>query len=69
MELMALDVGKLKALREAKGWTLQQAAEAAGLGARQKWSDLESGRRANPTIDTVQRMAKALGVKVDDLLK
>jgi len=30
---------------------------------------LESGGITNPSIDTLQKLAKALGVSVDDLLK
>jgi transcriptional regulator with XRE-family HTH domain len=30
---------------------------------------IESGGIQSPTIDTVQKIAKALGVKVDDLIK
>jgi DNA-binding XRE family transcriptional regulator len=30
---------------------------------------IESGTNTNPTIDTLTKIAKALGVSVDDLLK
>lgn len=30
---------------------------------------IESGVNENPTIKTLQKVAKALGVKIDDLLK
>ncbi len=30
---------------------------------------IESGVNENPTIKTLQKIAKALGVKIDDLLK
>jgi len=30
---------------------------------------IESGANTNPTIDTLTKIAKALGVSVDDLLK
>ena len=30
---------------------------------------IESGTIQNPTIDTLSKIAKALGVKVDDLIK
>lgn len=30
---------------------------------------IESGANANPTIDTLTKIAKALGVSVDELLK
>jgi len=30
---------------------------------------IESGENSNPTIETLQKIAKALGIRVDDLLK
>ena len=30
---------------------------------------IESGENPNPTIETLQKIAKALGIRVDDLLK
>jgi transcriptional regulator with XRE-family HTH domain len=38
-------------------------------GGRQQWNDIESGRRKNLTIDTLNKIATALGVKAKDLLK
>jgi len=29
---------------------------------------MESGENQNPTLETLQKVAKALGVKVDDLI-
>lgn len=52
--------GRLRELREAKGWTQRQLAEAAGLkigGVR----DIEQGIN-NPTWPTVLALAQALGV-------
>lgn len=69
MVSVAIDVDKIKSLRESRNWTLAEAADAAGMKSRQQWYDVESGRRENPTIDTVQRIAQALGVKIDDLMK
>ena len=69
MQPVPIDIVKLKTLRESRGWTMQQAAEAANLsGGRQSWNDVESGRRPNPTVDTALRIARALGVKIDDLV-
>lgn len=59
----------MKALREKKGLSQADAAKAAGLANQAAWQQIESGARPNPTIDTLDRIAKALGVKAKDLLK
>ena len=47
----------------------QQAAEKAGMNNKQRWADIESGRRANVTMETLGQIATALGKKSKDLLK
>ena len=64
-----LDYEKIKARREKLGLTQEQAAEKAGLGNRQRWNDIESGRRPSVNLDTLEKIAAALGVKAKDLLK
>jgi transcriptional regulator with XRE-family HTH domain len=64
-----LDLRKMKSLREAAGLTLEQASKAAGFTNAQQWHLIESGRRSNITMDTLGKIAKALGVKSKDLLK
>ncbi|HEX8339528.1 MAG TPA: helix-turn-helix transcriptional regulator [Tepidisphaeraceae bacterium] len=64
-----LDTAKLKQLREKKGLTQQAAADAAGLANRQAWHQIEAGLRANVTVETLNRLAAAVGVKAKDLLK
>ena len=54
----------LRKAREAKGLTLADVEERAGLGKAQL-SRLETDFRANPTVDTLQRYAKALGLRVN----
>lgn len=66
---IGLDTDKIRQLRQAKEWTQEQAAQRAGLRGPARWNDIESGRRINVTIDTLERIAKALGVKARDLLK
>ncbi len=66
---MAIDSEKVKRLRERLGLSLQGAADKAGFKSRQQWHSIELGKVPNPTVDTAQRIAKALSVKVDDLLK
>lgn len=69
MGSVPLDVAKIKSLRLARGWTMDEAARRSGLGTKQRWYELESGKRPNIGIQTLERVAAALGVKVSDLLK
>jgi len=39
------------------------------LDLREKIQEIESGVNTNPTIETLFKIAKALGVSVDDLIK
>lgn len=66
---IGLDRAKLRELRESRGLTMEQAAKLAGMPNRQRWYDVESGRKPNITLDTLDRIAAALGVKARDLLK
>jgi transcriptional regulator with XRE-family HTH domain len=66
---MPLDTEKIRTLREKLGISQQDAADRAGLGTRQRWSNLEAGRFPNIELVTLERIAKALGVKARDLLK
>ena len=58
-----LDVAKIKALREQRGLSQAQAARAAGLANRQKWCDIEAGRRPDMMLSTLGRIADALAVR------
>jgi DNA-binding XRE family transcriptional regulator len=65
-----LDCPKIKRLREELRLSQEQAGEAAGFKAgRSHWNDIESGRRANVTLETLGKLAKALGVDPAELLK
>lgn len=66
---MPLDTAKIRRLREELGLSQEQAAKIAGLTGRARWSQLEAGAIANPTLKTIEGMARALGVKARDLLK
>jgi transcriptional regulator with XRE-family HTH domain len=66
---MPLDLAKLRDLREKAGLTMEQAAKQAGMPSRQRWYEVESGTKPNVTIETLDRMARALGVSARDLLK
>jgi len=57
----------LKELRQKQG--LSQGDIARFLGADRSYiSNIESGRM-NPTLSTLEKLAKSLGVKLDELLK
>jgi transcriptional regulator with XRE-family HTH domain len=64
-----LDTRKLRQLRGRLGITQEQAAKKAGLRSRQHWNKIEAGRAGSITLDTLGRVAKALGVKATDLLR
>lgn len=64
-----LDTEMIRSLREKRGLTLEKAAQAAGLGGRQAWHQIESGARTNLELDTLARVAGALGVHSRELLK
>ncbi len=58
---------RLKELRKACGWT--QAAFAARVGfSREYVARLETGKH-DPSVSTVEKLAKALNVKVGELLE
>lgn len=65
---MTLNLEKIRRLREQRQMTMEEAAVAAGMRNRHRWYEVESGDRKDPRIFTVARVAKALGVRVDDLL-
>jgi len=58
----------LKRLRDKRGWSQEELAGEAGDLRQAAVSEIETGR-ANPTLDTLERLATALGVRVRDLFK
>lgn len=56
----------LRRLRAAKGITQQQAAEAAGIS-KGAYRNIES-RKSVPRVDTLHRLAEALGVRIQELV-
>ena len=54
---------KLKAAREAKGLSLADLMELTGMD-RSALSKLETGQRANPTVETLVRYAEAVGKRL-----
>ena len=59
---------QLKAAREAKGLSLADLTELTGMD-RSALSKLETGQRANPTVDTLVRYAEAVGKRLVVSLK
>jgi|GEM_PF-3098026 len=57
-------VAELKDLRGQKSLSLQQVAEAVGMD-RSNLAKLENGHRENPTLETLFRVAAALGARVE----
>lgn len=62
---------RIKALREKRKMTQAQAAVAAGMNDPRHWSNIERGYQQGKSIsiELLERIAKALGVKASDLLK
>ncbi len=54
---------QLKEAREAKGLSLADVTELTGMD-RSALSKLETGQRANPTVDTLVRYAEAVGKRL-----
>jgi len=58
---------RLRSIRETLGLTQREAAAKAGMR-HQYLSSLENGRVANPSLDTLARLAAAYGMGVDELI-
>lgn len=64
-----LDTTKIRKLRERAGLTQDEAAAAAGFTGRQGWNNIETGKRDNIELATLNRIAKVLDTRARDLLK
>lgn len=58
---------RLRSLREAKGLTLQQVADAAGCTKAYIW-ELEKKPGQKPSAERIQAIAKVLGITMEDLM-
>jgi predicted transcriptional regulator len=56
-------IAQLKAAREAKGLSLSDLTDLTGMD-RSALSKLETGQRANPTVETLVRYAEAVGKRL-----
>lgn len=63
-----LDREKIRARRRELGLNQTDAAERAGVPGAQFWSDIENGRRANLTLETLLKIATALECDARDLI-
>ena len=62
-------IGKnIKRLRQAKGISQDKLSKLADLSL-QTIVKMELDNKPNPTIETVQKIARAFGVSIDDLMK
>lgn len=59
---------RLRRLRTAKGWTQVDLAKKARV-TQALISQLEAGKKASPSVVHILRIAKALGVTVEELVK
>ena len=58
----------LKKFRAQKGYSLERVARLADLSLNTVVK-IENGINKNPTIETITKLAKALDVEIDDLIK
>jgi DNA-binding XRE family transcriptional regulator len=63
LDQMQTLLGQLKSAREAKGLSLADLTELTGMD-RSALSKLETGKRVNPTVETLVRYAEAVGKKL-----
>src|SRR5690242_10212706 len=59
---------RIKAERAARGWTQKELAQRSGINFGYIRM-LETNQRPNPTGETLQRLARAFGISVDELLE
>ena len=58
----------IERLRKAKGLSQEKLARLADV-ANNTLIKMESGENQNPTLDTLKKVAKALGVSIEELIK
>jgi len=62
------NLGNIKKLRNKKGWSQERLAREADIS-YQTLIKIEQGRIKNPKLQTLVKLATALGVSLDDLIK
>jgi transcriptional regulator with XRE-family HTH domain len=63
-----INLAMIKAKRLAIGLSMEQAAHRAGFPGRQRWNQIENGRRQDPQISTMCAVARALECTIDELV-
>ncbi|MCC7543694.1 helix-turn-helix transcriptional regulator [bacterium] len=63
-----VESNKVKKLREKLGLSQERLARLADVSTN-TIINIESGKQTNPTISTIKKIAKALNVSVDELLR
>lgn len=58
---------KIRKLRKARDWTQEKLADLANIDPKTV-IELEAGKRANPTLQTLNKLARALKIKLEELL-
>ena len=58
----------IRANREQRGWSQSELARRSGL-TQGHINQIEAGKRLNPSVEVLQRVAQAFGVGVDSLLQ
>jgi transcriptional regulator with XRE-family HTH domain len=58
---------KIRAARQARNWTQAELAEASGISLNYI-KQLEGGHKPNPTHDTLQKLARAFNLTLDELV-
>jgi transcriptional regulator with XRE-family HTH domain len=66
---MSVDIGeRIRSLRTARGLSQEEVARRTGIGLK-SYGDLERGRTRDPHYSTLRGVARALGVRVEELLE
>jgi transcriptional regulator with XRE-family HTH domain len=66
---MSVDIGaRIRSLRTARGLSQEEVARRTGIGLK-SYGDLERGRTKDPHYSTLRGVARALGVRVEELIE
>lgn len=63
-----LDTARMENRRRELSLSQEEAARRAGLAGRQAWQNIASGRKANVTLETLQKISKALDCDPRELI-
>lgn len=63
-----IESSKIKRIREKLGLSQEKLARLADVS-NNTIINIEAGKQQNPTVDTINKIAKALNVSIEDLIK